>query len=152
MLKTLDRKLGTLLTEIEAFSETDKRLALCKFIQDQIGLMETTHKWSTFELTCIQARAVDIIRGLHSQEKLEGKQIYQNDDLLRTYCFAQASYEFLRGMGMTAYHIELQREKPKEIACNHEKVEYCETNGAHLCAQCHTWVKPLLWVSIKTEE
>lgn len=154
MSKNLEAKLAALLSDVERFESSDKRKALLAFIEAELNLMETRHNWNEKDLTVIRTRATEIFQGLSSSETLNGKSLYQNDELIRTYCYSQATYEYMRSQSMTPYVIGIQRKADAKTLCLHESrvVTEVTSQGAKFqCGDCSLEIKPVAWVSVKTK-
>jgi hypothetical protein len=152
MSKNLEAKLGALLNDIEQFTQHDKLLSILQFLKTEMELMEKTRLWNQKDLTLIQTRAKAIMFDMGSTEILEGETFYQNHDLIRTYCIAQAAYEYMRGQGLTPYVIGIQRQKSKTIQCDHSKAALDPLRGTFHCPTCRAEVRPLMWTEVKKSQ
>lgn len=150
MSKNLEAKLGTLLNDTEQFSQEDRLSALVDFLRNEIGMMEKIHFWNNRDLTQIRSRAVGLMREMNSTETLEGETVYQNSEVIQAYCYAQATYEYMRSKKMTPYVIGIQRQKSKTIQCEHEgrPVGHDGVLTGWQCRHCQADLEPRLWVEV----
>lgn len=149
MSRNLEQKLAQLLEETERFSRSDRMRAILAFVKSELNLMETRHNWTERDLNLIRSRAVSIMTDMSLQTELEGRRLYSNDDLARFYCIAQATYEYLRGEGMTPYIIHLEPRKQAPVCLHPEDKIATAGQGILMCTACDQEVRAVGYSTVR---
>lgn len=152
MSEKLEQKIYALFNEIEQLNVHDRVRAVANFARQELNLMEMTHNWNEKDLALIKARAIGIMQDLGSTVLLEGKSLYQNDEHVRTYCFAQATYEYMRGLGMSPYVIGIQAKKDLKKSCDHSNSTIDPFDGKYKCLDCGIEVQPIGFAPKRTRD
>ena len=105
--------------------------------------------WGIPELTIIRSRAIALMQELRRVEDISNTRVDGDSDISRTYCFAQATFEFLRSLNLISVIYQLRRGKDPENLCNHSKITYSpateKSPAKYFCPGCGQYLRPILW-------
>lgn len=150
-LKNLKNKISLLVDDLDGLDRYDQIRTVSDFIKTELNLQERAYAWTERDLSAIKSRAVSIMTDMNSQIKVEGKKLYSNGDLARIYCLVQATYEYMRGQGMSPYLIKLKQDGNSLKTCSHSRAKP-DSDGGFTCPECNEKVRPILWVSTKFKD
>lgn len=111
MPKNLEAKVSYLLEDIASFNNPDKIRAIVKFIETEMGILESRHEISFHSLQQINARAATILRDSPSDLEVSGKKMTDYPQLYRTLSYIMATYEYFRAEKLTPNLVGIKANK-----------------------------------------
>jgi hypothetical protein len=113
MPKDLRSKISSLVKDIEKMSHYDKIDVIERFMTHEFKMMEAPHNLTFNAVAQVHSTAARVMRDISPGLEMDGKVLREYPELVRTICYIQATYEYLRQEKLISYLLSFGRPNGK---------------------------------------